>query len=143
MRIIATAKTKTHRPKTWLLSLFLVFVTAISWAQEKTVTGVVRKGDNGDAVVSATVQVKGTPVRTLTNSNGEYSIRASGNQSLVVSAIGYTPMEKQVGGQTVIGFSLATSNAQMESVVVTALGDSQGRKSIRLFYHYRQRRATH
>jgi TonB-dependent SusC/RagA subfamily outer membrane receptor len=129
MRIIATAKTKTHRPKTWLLSLFLVFVTAISWAQEKTVTGVV-KGDNGDAVVSATVQVKGTPVRTLTNSNGEYSIRVSGNQSLVVSAIGYTPMEKQVGGQTVIGFSLATSNAQMESVVVTALGIRREEKAL-------------
>ncbi|MGZ8545099.1 MAG: TonB-dependent receptor plug domain-containing protein, partial [Flavisolibacter sp.] len=113
-----------------VMVLFLFLASLFIWAQEKTITGTVRDAADGRVIDKATVQVKGTSQMVVTSNLGVFSIRANAGQVLVVSAIGYTTMEKTVGTQAVINFDLAASDAQMEGVVVTALGIKREEKAL-------------
>lgn len=63
-----------------------------SVAQNKTVRGrVVDK--NGDAIIGASIVVKGTTRGTITNIDGEFTIDVNKNEKLVVSYIGYVSQE--------------------------------------------------
>lgn len=63
-----------------------------SVAQNKTVRGrIVDK--NGDAIIGASIVVKGTTRGTITNIDGEFTIDVNKNEKLVVSYIGYVSQE--------------------------------------------------
>ncbi|HEX7845464.1 MAG TPA: TonB-dependent receptor plug domain-containing protein, partial [Chitinophagaceae bacterium] len=54
--------------------------------------------EEGDAIVGATVSIKGTNIATATNENGEWRIEnADGNKSIVASSIGYESGEVAIG----------------------------------------------
>jgi TonB-linked SusC/RagA family outer membrane protein len=129
MRSFATAVEKFYTPRV-LLFFFLLLSGSWVTAQEKTVTGYVRNSEDKIPVVKATVQVKGTKVFTSTNEKGQFSIKASDHQVLVVTAIGFRPLEKTVGSQSVLNFEMISTNAEMESVVVTALGIKREEKAL-------------
>jgi hypothetical protein len=57
-----------------------------SFAQEKTVTGVV--SDNTGPIPGANVVVKGTTRTTQTDFDGKYSIKAKVGEVLVISFVG-------------------------------------------------------
>ena len=111
------------------LSLLLVFAATSVSAQQKTVTGTV-KGEDGSPLVAASIQVKGTTTGTTTDQNGNFTIRASENQTLVASAVGFATLEIRVGNKTVVNFSLVNSNTELEGVVVTALGIKRAEKAL-------------
>ena len=72
-----------------------------------TVSG--RITDNtGEGLVGVTVVVKGTKVRTTTDANGKYTIKANAGQTLVYSYIGYKRVEKKV--------TASTMNVELESI---------------------------
>ena len=50
-------------------------------------------GDDGYPVIGANVTVKGTTVRTITDFDGNYTIEAEKNATLVFSYIGYISQE--------------------------------------------------
>ncbi|SHE84146.1 SusC/RagA family TonB-linked outer membrane protein [Flavisolibacter ginsengisoli] len=129
MRSFATAVEKLCTPRV-LLFFFLLLTGSWVSAQEKTVTGQVRNSEDKAPVVRATVQVKGTKVFTSTDEKGHFSIKASDQQVLVVSAVGYRPLEKRVGNQSVLNFDMISTNTEMESVVVTALGIKREEKAL-------------
>ncbi len=101
--------------------VLLTFCSSVE-AQQKRVTGTVTDPANKTAIENATVAIKGTKTGTFTNSNGEYIIQAAAEDILVVSAIGFTPMEKKVGSQATVDFELISLPQEMQEVVVTALG---------------------
>lgn len=103
-----------------LLTAFLLLCCSFAWAQS-TITGRVRAAD-GEPVASATVQVKGTQVTAITNDNGNFSIKASSGQTIVVSAVGFKTVEKRLASQTTLNFEMESTAAELENVVVTALG---------------------
>jgi TonB-linked SusC/RagA family outer membrane protein len=109
--------------------MLLVFACMFASAQT-TITGTVRSADDARPVGQATVQVKGTRTTVITGDNGTFSIKANAGQTLVVTGVGFQPMEKVVGTQTVINFELASSSAEMENVVVTALGIRREEKAL-------------
>lgn len=76
----------------------------------------------GNALVGVTVQVKGTSKGTVTDANGEFSIEAPENATLVVSYIGYQTEEVAVGGKTSITITLKTSATGLNEVVVVGYG---------------------
>ncbi|NGM63308.1 TonB-dependent receptor [Sphingobacterium sp. SGG-5] len=79
--------------------------------------------DNGDPLIGATVNVKGTAIQTKTDAKGEYSISASNAQSvLVFSFLGYGTIENVVGNQQTIDIKLSPSNQDLEQVVVVGYG---------------------
>ena len=86
-----TAKKLTAGKNLLLACLFLLFTVSVS-AQEKTVSGVVKNPEDGSPIANATVQIKGTKIGTITDEKGSFNLKASDNQTLVISAIGFTPM---------------------------------------------------
>jgi TonB-linked SusC/RagA family outer membrane protein len=103
-----------------ILTLFLAFVVQLTFAQEKTISGVVTD-DNGLPLPAATVLVKGTTNGTSTDFDGNYSITANTGDVLQFSYVGYSTMEKTVAASNTVSVSLVPDN-ELEEVVVTALG---------------------
>ncbi len=96
---------------------------------QRTVTGTVTDG-RGDAVISATVQVKGTTVGTTTDLDGKYSIKVpEGSNTLVFSYIGYSTQEVELGASNVVDVTLGEDVAIIDEVVVIGYG-SQTRKEV-------------
>jgi hypothetical protein len=50
-----------------------------------TVTGKVTNKDNGNAIVSVSIEIQGAATRTVTDENGEYSIPTEKGDVLVIS----------------------------------------------------------
>lgn len=112
-----------------MLGWLLVMVSTIVLAQQKTINGVIRNAD-GTPVPKATVQVKGTNRGTTSDEKGEFTIQATANENLVISAIGFTPAEQKIGSNSQFTISLSTATKEMEAIVVTALGISRQQKAL-------------
>lgn len=112
------------------LAVLLVLIASLASAQQKTISGTVKNAEDGTPLALATVQVKGTTTGTSTNDKGAFTIKAASNEILVVSAIGFSPLEKKVGAQAVINFDLTSSTTELEGVVVTALGIKREEKAL-------------
>ncbi|WP_353138589.1 TonB-dependent receptor [Pseudopedobacter sp.] len=102
-------------------SLFiLLFVTTTVLAQERTITGTVTSAEDGLPLPGVAVSVKGSASGTQTNVNGQYSIKTSvSNPVLVFSFIGTKTQELAVPSSNVLNVNLATDAEQLSEVVVT------------------------
>ena len=63
-----------------------------------------------------------------TDSDGRYTIKATSDQVLVFSYIGYQTIEVAINGRTNINVTLEEDAAQLNEVVVTALGIKKDKK---------------
>ena len=110
------------------LVLLIVLVAQITFAQERTVSGVV--SDNaGMPLPGVSVLVKGTKSGTQTDFDGKYSIKASSNQILIFSFIGMKTQEV-IASSSSLNVKLASTAVELEGVVVTALGIKREKKSL-------------
>ena len=91
-----------------------------SFAQEKTVTGVV--SDDLGPIVGANVVVKGTTRGTTTDFDGKYTIAAKQGEVLVVSFVGKTTQEIAVAAANNYNVVLLDASTELEGTVITALG---------------------
>jgi len=89
--------------------------------QPRTITGTVLD-ENGDPLAGANILIKGTTTGVITDPNGNYSIEADAEATLVFSFIGYTSQEILVGNQTTIDVQLALSTVGLEEVVTIGYG---------------------
>lgn len=114
--------------KRLLTSLALVVVGfSLAFAQ-RTVTGTVT-GD-GEALIGASVAVKGASVGARTDTDGRYTVKVpAGSTTLVFSYTGYATQEIELGSSDVVDIVMK-SNTDLEEVVVTALGISREQKSL-------------
>ncbi|MEZ4902666.1 MAG: TonB-dependent receptor plug domain-containing protein [Spirosomataceae bacterium] len=89
-----------------------------AWAQSFTIKG--RVTDNGgQAIPGATIQVAGTTTSTAANSNGEFSLALTGATRVVVSAVGYGSVTKEVSdSQTLLNVTLREDQMNLDEVVV-------------------------
>ena len=86
--------------------------------QSVTVKGVV-KDANGEPIIGASVFEKGTSNGTVTDYDGNYSLKvANSNATIVVSYIGYVTQEVKAGSDVV----LQEDNALLNEVVVIGYG---------------------
>lgn len=107
--------------KAGLLSL-LVPLTAFSvMAQDRTISGTVI-GDDGEALINATVMIKETKGGTVTDFDGKYQIKVPAEgKTLVFSYVGFGSQEVEIGEQTTIDVTLMPDE-QLDDIIVTALG---------------------
>ncbi|MCR8666629.1 SusC/RagA family TonB-linked outer membrane protein [Aestuariibaculum sp. M13] len=112
-----------------ILTLLLAFVVQLTFAQEKTISGVV-SDNSGLPLPGATVLVKGTATGTSTDFDGKYAIEANQGATLVFSFVGYASQEITVGASNTINITLSEDAAALEEVVVTALGIQREKKSL-------------
>ena len=93
----------------------------IALAQQKTITGTVIDTRH-EPVIGASVLEKGTSNGTITNLDGEYSLKVSPGATLVFSYIGYKTQEIRVSANTNINVTLAEDAEQLQEVVVVGYG---------------------
>ena len=106
------------------LSLMLLTLGSVAFAQNIQVSGTVRES-NGDAVSGAAVQLKGsTTVYTMTDALGHYSLSVPANGALAVSCLGYHSAEVEVAGRGIIDVVLTPDLELLDEVIVTAYGTS-------------------
>jgi TonB-linked SusC/RagA family outer membrane protein len=103
-----------------ILTLLLVFVVQISFAQEKKVSGTVSDSE-GLPLPGATVIVSGTNSGVSTDFDGNYSIIASTGDVLVFSYVGYTTQRMKIGENSMINVVLS-ADTSLDEVVVVAFG---------------------
>ncbi|UON83118.1 TonB-dependent receptor plug domain-containing protein [Dyadobacter chenwenxiniae] len=106
-----------------------MLLTAQVFAQDRAVTGKV-SAEDGSALPGVNISLKGTNRGTTTNAQGEFSINAESNSTLVFSFIGFQTQEAAVGSQTTINISLKNDVSQLQEVVVTALGQERKRNEL-------------
>ncbi len=94
-----------------------------------TVKGIVTD-NTGEALIGASVTQKGTTNGTMTGMDGDYSLSVPGNATLVITYVGFTTQEVQVGGKTSLNIKLNEDSRALDEVVVTALGIKRDRKSL-------------
>lgn len=86
----------------------------------KRITGKVLD-NTGEPVIGASVTVKGTTNGTITDMDGNFTLdNASG--TLVVSFIGYSPVEVTIGGKTSFTITLREDDELLDEVVVVGYG---------------------
>jgi TonB-dependent starch-binding outer membrane protein SusC len=103
-----------------LTVIFVLFAT-VAWSQG-TVTGKVTASDDGSPIPGVNVLVKGTSSGTVTDGNGNFSINAGADATLVFSFVGYKSQEVTVGSQASISVVLESDVTALSEVVVIGYG---------------------
>ena len=107
-----------------------LLLSVVSFAQDKTVKGRVTSKSDGSGLPGANVLIKGTDRGSTTNANGEFTLSSPASAVLVVSYIGYKPMEMAVGTKSFVELSLEEDASNLNEVVVTALGITREKKAL-------------
>lgn len=107
--------------KLFSLALGLLLTIGSAFAQTTSVSGTV-VDENGDPIVSAAIQLKGSTVYTMTNSVGEFTISAPADGILAISCLGFHSAEIPVNGRASISVTLTSDAEVLEDVIVVAYG---------------------
>ncbi|MCK7588949.1 TonB-dependent receptor [Subsaxibacter sp. CAU 1640] len=110
---------------TCLMTLFMAFMIQISFAQEKSVSGTITAASDGSPLPGVNVIVKGTTRGVQSDFDGNYTIKANANETLVFSFVGMKTVERTVGSNVTLNVQLAEDAAALEEVVVVAYGTSK------------------
>lgn len=101
--------------------LNLLLSVSVLFAQNLTIKGKVTDAKN-ETVPGASVLVKGTLQGTITDGNGQYTIQASPQATLVISFVGFQTQEIPVNNQTAINVKLKEQAFDVGEVVVVGYG---------------------
>ena len=108
--------------------LLMLGVQSFSFAQ-RTVTGTVKEAGTGEALIGATVLVKGTTHGTITDIDGHFTLDVpAGSDVLEISYTGFGTEDVTIGNSNTVDVTLTAGKA-LEEVVVTGYG-SQRRKEV-------------
>lgn len=107
--------------KNGILTLFLAFLVHVSFAQEKTISGVVTDQD-GLPLPGVNILVQGTTNGTQTDFDGNYLIKGNEGQIIAFSYIGQKEIKKTIGASSTINVQMSEDAEALDEVVVTAFG---------------------
>lgn len=83
----------------------------------------------GEPVIGATIQVKGSTTGTITDIDGNFSLNVSKNSTLQITYIGYITQEIVVRNATKLRITLAEDTKTLDEVVVIGFGTTSVRKN--------------
>lgn len=110
-----------------LTLLCFTFVSTLLFAQDLSVKGVVKSGS--EVLPGVSIQVKNTKKGTVTDFNGNYTIKASLKDVLIFSFMGYQTKEVIVT-KSLLNVSLKEDANLLDEVVVTSFGIKKKEKSL-------------
>lgn len=111
-----------------LTTLLVCFAAGLALAQ-RIVTGTVT-GDDGEALIGASIRVQGANAGAVTDVSGKYRIDVpAGATTLTVSYTGYTTQDVTLGISNVVDVTLVSGQVLSEAVV-TALGITRSEKAV-------------
>jgi TonB-linked SusC/RagA family outer membrane protein len=111
--------------RSWLLLLLiqLLIVTGAHAQQQTTVNGTVTSA-SGELLTGVSVLVKGTSIGAQTDVRGRYTLKVTGNITLVFTYIGYNPQEVSTNGRSTVNVQLTENARSLNEVVVLGYGTS-------------------
>lgn len=100
--------------------LTMVIAVCLPWTAhaQQSVTGKVTDKSTSDPLPGVNIVIKGTANGTITNGDGEFSISAPENATLVFSFLGFTSQEVVLSGQSNLSIALAPDTKTLEEVVI-------------------------
>jgi len=105
----------------FLLACFFLAGIGMLNAQSTIASGRVVASESGEAVIGASIMVKGTALSTVTDANGHFAIKLSGDsRTLVVKFIGFKTVEVQ--GAANLTIQMESSSSELNEVMVVAYG---------------------
>ena len=102
--------------------MLILIVNAFANAQTIQVSGRVTSNESDSAVSAASIKIKGTNTGIAAGDNGNFTITAAPNATLVISAVGYITREIPINNQTNITVRLVSGTHSLEQVVVVVRG---------------------
>lgn len=111
---IVLTKAKTQSPST----------RANTQSDTRSIRGKVTDS-KGESIPGATIAVKGTTTGTVTNLDGEFSLKVPNDAVLIVSFVGLKTQEVEVGNRTSLNVSLQPENSALDEVVVVGYGTTK------------------
>ncbi|MFY0653043.1 MAG: TonB-dependent receptor [Cyclobacteriaceae bacterium] len=78
--------------------------------------------ENGEGLPGASVVVKGTVNGTTTNLEGDYKLNVPSDGIIVISFVGYTTQELEIGNRSVLDYQMQLDATQLEEIVVVGYG---------------------
>ncbi|WP_302460348.1 SusC/RagA family TonB-linked outer membrane protein [Bacteroides clarus] len=103
------------------IALLALLVSIVTFAQGVTVKGTVLD-ENQEPLIGATVQVKGESTGAAADLDGNFTLKAKKNATLVVSYIGYLTQEVRLQGKTQVTIQLTPDSKTLDEVVVVGYG---------------------
>ncbi len=114
---------------TWLMTLFMAFVIQISFAQEKSVSGMVTSASDGLPLPGVNVIVKGTTRGVQTDFDGKFVVNVRVGETLGFSFVSMKSTEIVVGASNTINVAMQEDISSLDEIIVVAYG-TQTKKSI-------------
>ena len=109
--------------KEWLIALVMLLLSVNQMsAQDKEIKGVITSAQDKLPLPGVNIMIKGTKTAVTTGFDGEYSIKASPNNVLVFSFLGYQKQEVTVGTQSTVNIALGEDTNKLNEVVVVGYG---------------------
>jgi TonB-dependent starch-binding outer membrane protein SusC len=106
-----------------LLILLSVLFCVSAHAQEMSVAGRVTESENGEPIPGVSVRIKSKNNRgTLTDLEGNYTLKMPGDETLIFSAVGFSTIEMAVNKQSKLDVALKPVISTLENVVVIGYG---------------------
>ncbi len=110
--------------KAFLLNLLILLSAGQLAFSQSTITGTVTE-TNGQPLIGATVSIEQTDRGAITDLDGNFTIKASKGEVLVISYLGYTTSRVTVGDQTSYAIVLEENVATLNEVVVVGYGQQK------------------
>ena len=104
-----------------LMALFLLCLFPLGALAQSLIKGTV-KDVSGDPIIGASVKVQGSKSGVITDFDGNFSVQANNNATLVISYIGYTTETVKVAGRNNISVILKEDTQTLNDVVVIGYG---------------------
>lgn len=112
--------------KSWLYRSMLLcsflLITAHDVSAQNVIQGQIVSREDNEPIPGATIIIKGTSNGSISDLEGNFSVRASDGDVLLISFVGYQTKEVTINGQTQVNVSLDVDITSLEEVVVVGYG---------------------
>jgi TonB-linked SusC/RagA family outer membrane protein len=114
-----------------LLAVGLFFGVQLSYAQTREISGVISNSQDGTTVPGASVVVDGTTLGTVTNIEGEFSLRIPEDaKRLIISFVGLKTVSVSVDSRSNYDITLEPDIFGIDEVIVSGVSSETPRKKL-------------
>ena len=108
-----------------IFAILVMFAVATAFIGSVTITGTV-KDSSGKPVAGVIVSVKGISKSVITDAAGKYRITIGDKETtLVFSLTGYSPVEEEINGRTVINVVMSNNITLMDEIVAAPVASKR------------------
>ena len=124
-KLIPNEKSNMFRMRNLILTICTLLCAINLMAQDVTLKGIVTSASEKEPMPGVSVVQTGTSNGTITNLNGEFSLKVPANGSLTISYLGYATQTIEVKGQTSLAIEMVEDLIGLDEVVVVGFASQK------------------